>query len=383
MVGYVLAGIGVGAMAASLDYVFPNRLEEMRVLQGALDRNPGDGAAAYLLGNFMYDRRRYAEAIDLWERATAIDPSNSVSWRNLGIAHINFTKDPDRALDAYDQARAADPADARVLFERDQLCKVIGVNPRSRLDALEAHPEMILDRDDLALEVCELYNATGQPERAEALLSSRTFAPWEGGEGITLRLHGRAHTLLARRAAARGESAEAVRLLRLPLSAPINLGEARHLLANASDLWIALGDALRDNGGLDEARRFWRRAAEFRGDFQNMSVQTFSEMTYYRALGLKRIGRDADAATLLHDLAAYAEALELKPAKIDYFATSLTSRLPFHEDLQERQTTSARFLAAQAALGLGDTSAARRLLEDVLHRDPNHAPAQDLLEDIT
>ena len=33
-----------------------------------------------------------------------------------------------------------------------------------------------------------------------------------------------------------------------------------------------------------------------------MSVKSFSEMTYYSALALKRLGRTAEAAKLLHDL---------------------------------------------------------------------------------
>ena len=41
--------------------------------------------------------------------------------------------------------------------------------------------------------------------------------------------------------------------------------------------------------------------------------------------------------------------------------------------------TTARFLKAQALLGLGKLREARALLEDVLARDPNHALAADFL----
>ena len=46
--------------------------------------------------------------------------------------------------------------------------------------------------------------------------------------------------------------------------------------------------------------------------------------------------------------------------------------------IQAVQVTSARFLQAQALLGLGQKSKARALLTDVLRRDPNHALASDL-----
>jgi Tfp pilus assembly protein PilF len=51
----------------------------------------------------------------------------------------------------------------------------------------------------------------------------------------------------------------------------------------------------------------------------------------------------------------------------------------FDDDLPARQRTTALFLEAQARLGLGQRAAARKLLREVLRRDPNHALAADLL----
>jgi hypothetical protein len=52
--------------------------------------------------------------------------------------------------------------------------------------------------------------------------------------------------------------------------------------------------------------------------------------------------------------------------------------LLFEDDLQFRQETTARFLQAQAHLGLGHRSRGAALLKTVLRRDPNHALAADL-----
>ena len=54
-------------------YVFPNRLEEMLVLEAAIAANPEDPQAPLYLGNFFYDRRRHADAIAQWERAVLLD----------------------------------------------------------------------------------------------------------------------------------------------------------------------------------------------------------------------------------------------------------------------------------------------------------------------
>ena len=51
--------------------------------------------------------------------------------------------------------------------------------------------------------------------------------------------------------------------------------------------------------------------------------------------------------------------------------------LLFEDDLDERQKTSAMFLSAQALLGLGKKAQGRKLLREVLRRDPSHAFAAD------
>jgi hypothetical protein len=166
------------------------------------------------------------------------------------------------------------------------------------------------------------------------------------------------------------------------LAAPSNLCEARHLLANHSDTHYWLAVALAGGGDRAQARHHWQAAASFKGDFQAMSVRAFSEMTYYSALSLKELGQAAKSRQLLRDLLAYARRLQTAEAKIDYFATSLPTMLLFDDDLQFRQETTALFLQSQATLGLGQTTQARTLLKIVLRRDPNHALAADLNQEL-
>ena len=71
--------------------------------------------------------------------------------------------------------------------------------------------------------------------------------------------------------------------------------------------------------------------------------------------------------------------MQLQTPKIDYFATSLPAMLLFDEDLARRQTITARFLEAQARLGLGEQADGLRLLEEVLAMDNAHTGAIDLL----
>ena len=177
------------ASVALPDYCFPSRLEEFIVLQEAVSANPEDARAAYYLGDLLYDRRRHREAIVLWERAARRDPSFPTVWRNLGIGYFNVLGDAELARSAFYRAIQADPGDARILYERDQLWKRLGESPERRLAELEKCSELVRRRDDLSAERASLYNQTGQHQKALSLLTSRKFQPWEGGEGLALGQH--------------------------------------------------------------------------------------------------------------------------------------------------------------------------------------------------
>ena len=368
-----------GIVRASSDYCFPSRLEEIAILEAA---HPRDPKAPYYLGCLLYDKRRHEEAIRCWEKAARLDPSFSIVWRNLGIGYFNIRHQPRLARAAYDKACRANPQDARLLYERDQLWKRLGVLPAKRLAVLERHRDLVRQRDDLTVELASLYNQTGQPEKALKLLEIRQFQPWEGGEGQALGQYVRTQLALGRRVLAAGEADQARRHFESARCATPNLGEAKHLLANQSDIHYWLGVACEACGDRKAARLWWTKAAHFRGDFQAMQVRAFSELTYYSAMALKRLGRKADAGRLLRDLSVYATDLKSKAVKIDYFATSLPTMLLFDDDLKQRQDITATVLQALAHLGLGHRAVATKLIDKVLLADPAHAIACDLCRDV-
>ena len=99
------------------------------------------------------------------------------------------------------------------------------------------------------------------------------------------------------------------------LASPRNLSEAKHLLANQSDIHYWLGCALAGLGDRKSSRNHWHLAATFKGDFQEMSVRAFSEMTYYSALSWEKLGQRARARKLFRDLLAYARKLAKSACK--------------------------------------------------------------------
>jgi tetratricopeptide (TPR) repeat protein len=356
------------------DYLFPDRLEEMVVLEKALEINPADAGAAYALGNLLYDRRRHREAIARWEQSVAAEPGFSVAWRNLGIAYFNVLSDSRGALEAFERARRCAPADARLLYELDQLRKRTGVPLEERAKLLLEEHDLVDRRDDLSVELASLHISLGRPEEALRILRQRQFQPWEGGEGLVLSEYVRANVVLAQEALP-AQPQKALEFLQSASSPPRNLSEAKHLLMNLSmiDYWYGVTYAAM--GNLEKAKNSWLRAARYTGDFQQMQVQPVSEMTCWSAMALQQLGREQEATDLFLKIEEYAFTLERQTPKIDYFATSLPAMLLFEVDLKERQTITARFLEAQAAFGLGQRQRAIELLARVETLDHSHSGA--------
>lgn len=370
------------AKQADPAYCFPSRIEEIIILQAAIEADNEDARARYYLGNLLYDKRRHHEAIICWESSSKLDPSFAITWRNLGISYFNNLANIDKALRAYDQAVACAPTDARVFFERDQLWKRVGVAPDKRLEALEAHLDLVSNRDDLSIELIALYLQCGRAKCAIEKLLGREFQPWEGGEGLVLEQYVRARLKLGGQALERGEHGKARDEFISALSPPPNLGEAAHPLANQSDLHYWIGVACEEMGDLSTASGYWEAAANFRGDFLDMEVRAFSEKTYYSILSLERLGQYAEANTLCSALEGYAQKLLTQTAKIDYFATSLPTMLLFEDDIQKRQDLSAWIMLGQVSMIRKDWKQARHWLKKALAGDPNHALAADLLSRI-
>ena len=372
------------ARKSSSDWCFPARLDEMEVLIWASGK--GDHRAQFLLGNFYYDRKRYLEAIKCWRVSTKHEASNHVAWRNLGIAEFNFSGNGKEALRCFRLAMKAAPDDARLFYEYDQLRKRMAEPVTKRLAMLSTNRHLVNQRDDLSLELCAMWNLVGRHREAVELLRSRRFQPWEGGEGLVLSQYVQALSGLARLARAEGKFHAARELLEAALNPPENLSEARHLLANDSDVRYRLGcicDDLRDSKA---ARYHWTLAATFRGDFQDMSVKSYSEMTYFTALSLARLGQTRRATRLLAEMYKYGETLAASPAVVDYFATSLPLMLLFNDDIQKRQQVTASLIKILATVGQHVIANKRphaglAKLSKLLRNDPTNALASTILAD--
>ena len=357
------------------EYCFPSRLEEMLILEHAHSLRPDDPWIAYYLGNLTYDKKRYDEAIALWERSVAINPDFSIPWRNLGIAYFNVDEDPDRAVASYERAFAVNPGDGRVLAELDQLRRRTGVSPEARLDALENHMPLVRARDDLSVEIATLYNQTGQPQKALDYVRSRRFHPWEGGTGLISRQYVKAHLLLGRERLERGDAEGALEHFEAAQATyPETLGERKHLLWPDADVHYYTGlarQSLEDEAGAEAA---FRRVFDARGG-------DVSEGAFYRALAMRALDRDEEADALLKEMLETAQSQLAEQVK-EGFATSIPEFVFAEADRETRRRIRLTYLIGLALRGMGELDAARNAFRSVLDLSPGHADARSQLREI-
>ncbi len=341
----------VAARDAGRRYAFASGLDELDLLRAAAgtaeDRGTPDAVALGLWGGLLLGERRPAEARRVLDAALAAGSDDPVVWRSAAIATVNAGGDPD-AADAL-LARAIERAGSvpRLVFERDQLARLRGVEAAERLRRLEGSGADLYARDDLAIAVLGLLLDVGRVDEAYGVLTSRVFQPFEGGEGRAIAAFDRA-TLAVARELGESDPAAAAALLDDAVTPPDTLGEGRHPADPLAELRVAAGDAWAAAGDPHAAAARWRAARDGAGAL-DVAPRPAREDDFWVGVAHLRLGEPADAVWAALDQAA-AE-VEAAPAAPDYFATSLPELLLFTVDDPTGRARRAEALRALATRG--------------------------------
>lgn len=359
---------------SSPNKVFPNRLEDVEVLQKAVAQNAGDYKAWYYLGNFYYARRRYDDARLAWEASIAINNRFATTHRNLGIAYFNKFGEKQKALACFEAAFDCDRSDSRVLFELDGLYKRFHKSPEYRLSVLQNFKGLLAERDDLYIEYILLHSLLGKFEKAKALLEARNFHPWEGGEGMTSGQHIYLHVELAKGALQQGAAEEALQLLQQATVYPLNLGEGKLYGAQENDIYYWMGCAYDGMGIPESAEDCWMQASVGLSDpspafFYNDQQP---DKIFYQGLALLKLNRVEEAKSRFQNLIGYGEANMNNEVKIDYFAVSLPDLSIFDDDLSRRNKIHCLYLMGLGHLGLENLAKAADCFGQALQMEPAH-----------
>jgi len=364
--------------SCSPDCIFPNRVEDIGVLQNAIALNEQDYKAWYYLGNLFYDKKRYKDAIEAWERSIKINDLFATAHRNLGIAYYNRLNRKEEALLHYERAFEIDSTDSRVLFELDNLYKRLKKSPVERLSFLKNYEPLVKERDDLYIEYVTLHTMTGHVEEAGKLLLGRNFHPWEGGEGKVSGQYVTIHIELAKIAIKKGAFDIAVELLEKARIYPHSLGEGKLFgtLENDIDYWMGCAFELLNHH--QKAEAFWINAATT--DIELKPAVFYNdqqpEKIFYKALSLIKLGRIAEAENCFFDFIKYGEEHLDEVVKTDFFAVSLPDLMIFDDDLTLRNNIHCYYLAGLGYFGLENYKLAEENFKKALALEPAHPGVQ-------
>ncbi|HEC41248.1 MAG TPA: DUF5107 domain-containing protein [Bacteroides sp.] len=359
------------------DYCFPNRLEEVVVLQSALKINQEDAKGLYYLGNFWYSSKQYQKARECWEASLKIDDTFPITYRNLALLYFNKENNAELARNMLERAFELDGQDARLLMELSQLYKKLNLPASKRLTLLENNLELTHSRDDLYLERIELYNIQGDYKRALTLIMKRNFHPWEGGEGKVPLQYVTSCTELAKQNIAQGNLKIAQDYLEKAQQYPENLGEGKLFGTQENDIFYWLGCVYEGMGQDKEARKYWNKASAgliIPGQAMFYNDQP-ADKIFYQGLALQKLGRRKEAQSRFNKLIEYGEEHMNSDVRIDYFAVSLPDILIWEDNLNLRNQTHCHYLMGLGKLGLGNSAEALNEFYETLGRDRYHISA--------
>ncbi|MFV0566449.1 MAG: DUF5107 domain-containing protein [Flavobacteriaceae bacterium] len=361
------------AKSTNVEGCFAYRLEAVNALQCAIKNSP-DPKAYYHLGNLWYDKKQYTEAVSCWEQSKALDNQFPTVHRNLSLAYFNKKANPENALNALETAFNLDPTDARLLFELDCLYKRLNHSPEKRLVFLNQYPDLVNFRDDLYLERCTLLNQLGRYNEALALLETRKFHPWEGGEGKVTGQYLFALIALAKEALLQQNYQTAIEVLKKTEHYPHNLSEGKLHGTQENDIHYWLGCAYFGLNKESEAKAYWEQAAV---GLSEPSAAIFyndqqPDKIFYQGLACLKLGKTHDAEQRFQNLITYGEKHINDAVKIDYFAVSLPDLLIWDDDLNKRNTIHCHYLMGLGQLGLNHFNEAEKEFKTLLQNDVNH-----------
>jgi tetratricopeptide (TPR) repeat protein len=347
------------------DYVFPFRLEEVKVLEAGMQANPGDAHAPYYLGNLLYDRQPDA-AIKLWEKSAAIGGSFALVHRNLALGYEQAQNDTPKAIASMERAVTLDPNNARLRFELDMLYEAGNVSPQKRLASFESNPTLAAKRSDSMTQEAKVYLLVGRYEQALQLLKTHRFHNWEG-YGDVHDVYMDACLLAGERELRAGKYDEALKGFQAALEYPENLevGKPYHEgRLPEVDYWMGMAyDKLGDG---ERSQEMFRKAmAALRPEL----TREQPEMLYFAGLAAQKLGRSVDAARFFDELIDKGDKALAEPSNVDYFAKfgqRHSSRLRLAE---------AHYLIGLGKLGNGEAAKARGEFQAALKLNVNHLGA--------
>ncbi|MEX2600856.1 MAG: DUF5107 domain-containing protein [Balneolaceae bacterium] len=359
--GYYHHQIGNSSEAASryqqaggmpYEYAFPFRFETVKALNSALEYQPEDGLAWYLIGNIYYDHQP-EKAIEAWERSTELTRTIPVAHRNLAFAYANVKNDLDATLTNIRRAIELNPDDPRYYYEHDLYLESMQTDPETRLAPFLEKRDVVTSDLTTLFPFVELLTLNGMYSDAIELMRSHHFRRWEGG-GSIYPFWIYAHLNRAIDALNENELDEANAFLTSAISYPENL----QTVSNQFEciVFYYQGIVAEAKGNMEEARMKFEQSA----DGSNRSP----ECRFYAAKAYEKIDDSSSAESIYRSLIQSGNDDLDRDVSVDFFD-------PFSSVRSDQDRLSEGYLKlALGSLGLGDIEQAEEYFELAEEHNP-------------
>jgi len=252
------------ASALETRYVFPSRADSLPVLRRALEANPRDATARFLLGSLHLAGGDASAAIAEWQEARRENRAIPVLHRNLGMALLHGKGDARAALDVFREGMDVDAANPDLYQGADQAASLEGLPTSERIALLRRFPDPRALPPALVQKLALALVVVGKGDEAEALFPGRFFPREEGGTNVRqvyLEVRLRRALALARGGHAK-EAAAAVASIEKPVKGLAFTRDGLADFLNTARLRLLRGDVLAAAGRAEEARQEWARARD-------------------------------------------------------------------------------------------------------------------------
>jgi tetratricopeptide (TPR) repeat protein len=250
------------ASRMSTVYVFPNRAESFPVFRRAVEANPADATARFLLGSLYLSGGMSDEALAQWNEARRLNPRLPVLHRNMGMTLI-ARGEYEKAREILTEGTTADPSNVQVYLALDQVLGLLGRSADERVRTLESYPHPEALPPPLVFKLVLARVESGRFDEAESLFAGRFFPRQEFGTNVRqvwIEMKLQKGLALARR----GRMNEASELVRTLTDAVPGLSFTEDGLkpfVESARAQLLTGDIFALVGDASAARAHWQKAA--------------------------------------------------------------------------------------------------------------------------
>ncbi len=328
------------ASAQSVDYGFPFRLEDEKVLKLAASYRPDDAKPFYYLGNLLYDKQPQ-RAIENWEAAVKLEPTLAIAWRNLGWGYYHHFLDIPKAIAAYEKAFELKKDDPVYYAELDPLYEKNNAPIEKRARLFEGANEIVKQRDDAFVREIMVLNLSGQAEKSVEYLSKSTFHFREGSSRVS-DMTVDAHLLLGKKYLAENKNELALAQF---LAVAGSKAENEKADARNPQINYFIGLAYEVLGKKSDAKSYFTKSAA-------QPIKKVGIISYYQGLSQMKIGKKQEASETFNALIIEGTRQMNKEPEVDFFAK-------FGEKESENvRLSNAYLLKGLGSRGLGDEKTA-------------------------